>query len=153
MTIYQLQEHEIEQQREKTLAALEMYKSEKYKAVKVESIPELLYTLLNEVYFPDYLHKYQEDMVSLLSFILKPSVVRMMQKEFSPMFQEEITSNLHRLYHFFRCLANEEYYTLLIKAVEIEYTDDCERLRILQRRFNAKLTAWNVLQESEKLAK
>lgn len=146
----QLPEREIEQQKEKTLAALEEYKQAKYGDVEIESLPQLLYSLFDNIHFEDRLHYYQENLVLLLSLLSRPAVVDILRSTLTPMEQEDISRMLVNLYRFFRCLDAEEYYSLLMKTVEVELTDDPERLKAVQRTYSAKLAGLKAEREAEK---
>jgi len=150
MNVFQLQEHAMEQQREKTLAALQRYQQEKYSETECESLSQLLYNLLRNTSWEDGLHQYQEGVVTLMAFLSKPSVVDLLRRSTTAPEQCRVSQMLLHFYNFLRCLGNEEYYSLLLRAVEIEQTDDQDKLQSLERSYQAKLAGFQVEQQIER---
>lgn len=142
MNIFELQKGKtpLELQAEKTLAAIKKYQFEKFdRHVKMQTFPEKMYELFENIWYSDKTYQYQENVVTLLTLLLKPDVMNVLRKELSPIVQDDITQMLLNLYSFFRSMS-DEYYQLQIAKVEVDYCNDIEKLKQIEATYNAKFT-------------
>jgi len=134
-----------ELQLKRTLEAIEQYREAKYdNLLENQPLEELVYELLEEEKYEDKVASYEQNLVSLLSFLLKPDITAQFQKHFHKNVQTSIADMLLNLYDFLRQL-NSEYYLLQLLLVSVKRGEaELSTLQRLEGEYKAKLEAYTL---------
>ncbi|RYZ23065.1 MAG: hypothetical protein EOO10_21285 [Chitinophagaceae bacterium] len=134
-----------ELQLRRTLEAIEQYREAKYNnQLENQPLEELVYELLGADKYEDQVAAYEQNLVSLLSFLLKPDITAQFQKLFHKNVQTAIADMLLNLYDFFRQL-NSEYYLLQLLLVSVKRGEEkFSTLHRLEGEYKAKLEAYTL---------